>query len=115
MGVDQANSASSKASKGSMHGTLPQHLAVDAVIGGGGNGSDHVSRVNVLDVHALQSQVEHDHLTVKQALTTAEKHNTGVESVAYQTGNMQSGIHPKTRLSPSLTSLSLMSFRPFEF
>lgn len=59
MGVDEANSASSEASKGSVHGTLPQHLAVDAVIGGGGNGSDHVCGVNVLDVDALQSQAEH--------------------------------------------------------
>ena len=56
MGVDEANSASGEASKGSMHGALPQHLAVDAVIGGGGNGSDHVGRINVLDVNALHIQ-----------------------------------------------------------
>ena len=53
--VDEADSAASEASKGSMHGTLPQHLAVDAVIGSCGYSSDHVGRVNVLDVHTLRS------------------------------------------------------------
>ena len=62
VGVDQANSASSEAGKGSMHGALPQHLAVDAVIGGGGNGSDHICRVNVLYVNALQSQSQLQYL-----------------------------------------------------
>lgn len=55
VGVDEANCASSEACKGSMHCTLAQHLAVDAVIGGGRNGSDHVGWVNVLDVNVLQT------------------------------------------------------------
>ena len=53
MGVDETHSTSSEAGKSSVHSALPQHLAVDAVIGGGGNGSDHVGRIYVLDVDTL--------------------------------------------------------------
>ena len=62
MGIDEADSASSEAGKGSMHSALPQHLAVDAVIGSRGDGSDHISRIDVLDVYILQSQAQsHGH------------------------------------------------------
>ena len=62
MGVDETHSTSSEAGKGSMHSALPQHLAVDAVIGCGGNGSDHVGRINVLDVNTLWSQAQLQYL-----------------------------------------------------
>lgn len=58
MGVDEADSAASKAGKGSVDRPLPQHLAVDAVIGSSGDGSDHVGRVNVFDIHTLQSDAQ---------------------------------------------------------
>ena len=55
MGVDKTNCASCEAGKGPMHGALAQHLAVDSVVGGCGDGTDHVRGVNVLDVDVLQS------------------------------------------------------------
>ena len=62
VGIDEAHSASSESGKGPMHGALPQHLAVDAVIGGGGNGPDHVGRINVLDVNPLHTQARLQYL-----------------------------------------------------
>lgn len=57
MCVHQANSETCVACKGSMHCALPQHLAVDAIIAGGGDGADDVAGVNVLDVSLTLQQV----------------------------------------------------------
>jgi len=48
--VDQAHCEAGVAGKRPVHCTLAQHLAVDAVVAGGGDGADDVAGVNVLDV-----------------------------------------------------------------
>jgi hypothetical protein len=53
VGIDEADSDVSVASKCPVHGPLAQHLAVDAVHAIGGDGADHVGGVDVLHVHAL--------------------------------------------------------------
>jgi hypothetical protein len=48
--VDQAHREASEACKRAVHCALAQHLAVDAVVAGGGDGADDVAGVDVLDV-----------------------------------------------------------------
>ena len=44
--------------KGGMHSPLAQDLAVDAVVCRGGDGPDHVGRVNVFDVGVALQQAK---------------------------------------------------------
>jgi hypothetical protein len=63
--------------KGCVHGIVGQNLAVDAVGGGGGDGSNHVGGVDVLDVTvALHNRNMFDSCRRQQII--AERRNLAV-------------------------------------
>lgn len=58
MGVDQTHSDTSEAGKGCMDSIVRQDLAVDAIIGCGGDGADEVGGVYVLHISILEALLD---------------------------------------------------------
>ena len=58
VGVDKTHSHTSEASKGCMDSIVCQDFAVDAVIGGGGNGTNEVRRVDVLHICIFETLLD---------------------------------------------------------